>query len=60
MPLTLNILLPPGGTAHQPLQASSSLQLSDEQIKASLLSAVEDKMRRRLREIWAQSQVSLL
>ena len=32
--------------------------LSDEQIRASLLSAVEDKMRRRLKEIFSQAQVS--
>lgn len=33
------------------------MSLSDEQIKASITSAVEDKMRRRLKEIFAQAQV---
>jgi len=41
----------------QPLQRASTL--SDEQIRASLLSAVEDKMRRRLRELFTQAQAEL-
>lgn len=38
---------------------NAGVSLSDEQIRLSLLSAVEDKMRRRLREIFAQSQAEL-
>ena len=37
--------------------STGTLPLSEEQIRASLLTAVEDKMRRRLREIFQQSQV---
>ena len=40
------------------VSSQNSTSLSDEQIRASLLSAVEDKMRRRLKEIFAQAQVS--
>ena len=36
-------------------QAQKSPTLSDDQIRQSLLSAVEDKMRRRLKEVVAQS-----
>ena len=39
------------------VNSSVSNTLSDEQIRASLLTAVEDKMRRRLKEIFAQAQV---
>ena len=39
------------------LARQSTLTLSDEQIRASVLSAVEDKMKRRLKEIFAQAQV---
>ena len=38
--------------------ASNSVSLTDEQVRLSLLSAVEDKMKRRLRETFAQAQVS--
>jgi len=40
-------------------QTQNSQALSDEQIRLSLLSAVEDKMRRRLREIISQSQAEM-
>ena len=33
------------------------MSLSNEQIRASLLSATEDKMRRKLKDIFSQSQV---
>ena len=49
----------PGPTSHQPVQAQNSLSLSDEQIRASLLSAVEDKMKRRLRDIFSQAQAEM-
>jgi hypothetical protein len=42
-------------TTHGQLQSAQSI--SEDQIKASLLSAVEDKMRRRLKEIFSQSKV---
>lgn len=43
--------------ASQSAVANSNNTLSEEQIRLSLLSAVEDKMKRRLREILAQAQV---
>ncbi|CAH1798904.1 unnamed protein product [Owenia fusiformis] len=46
-------------TSTSSTQGQSSNQLSDEQIKASVLSAVEDKMRRRLKEIFAQAQAEM-
>lgn len=39
--------------------SSNSMTLSDEQIRASIVSAVEDKMRRRLKEIFAQAQAEI-
>ena len=55
----------PGGGYPPTAAAQASVQplggcaaLSDDQIRQSLLSAVEDKMRRRLKEIVDQSQVS--
>ncbi len=48
-----------GPTSHQSVQAQNSLSLSDEQIRASLLSAVEDKMKRRLRDIFSQAQAEM-
>ena len=39
--------------------AQNSLSLSDEQIRASILSAVEDKMRRRLKDIFAQASAEM-
>ncbi|ELU15363.1 hypothetical protein CAPTEDRAFT_155778 [Capitella teleta] len=51
-----------GGYPSQPANSTtvaSGNSLSDEQIKASLLTAVEDKMRRRLKEIFAQAQAEL-
>ena len=39
--------------------STSANMLSDEQIRASLLSAVEDKMRRRLKDIFGQSQAEM-
>ncbi|GAB6024096.1 hypothetical protein CHUAL_008809 [Chamberlinius hualienensis] len=38
---------------------TNSNTITEEHIKASLLSAVEDKLRRRLREIYAQSQAEI-
>lgn len=46
----------PTSTATQSAVTSGSNALSDEQIRLSLLSAVEDKMKRRLRETLAQAQ----
>jgi len=40
-------------------QASASGTISEDHIRASLLSAVEDKVRRRLSEIFAQSQAEI-
>ena len=39
--------------------AQNSLSLSDEQIRASILSAVEDKMRRRLKDIFSQASAEM-
>ena len=44
----------PGGSTANTTQGSG---VPEEQIRASILSAVEDKMKRRLREIFAQAQV---
>ena len=45
---------------HTPaVSAQSSLSLSEEQIRASILSAVEDKMRRRLKDIFAQAAAEM-
>ena len=45
---------------HTPTAAAqNSLSLSDEQIRASILSAVEDKMRRRLKDIFAQASAEM-
>ncbi len=41
------------------VSAQNSLSLSDEQIRASILSAVEDKMRRRLKDIFAQASAEM-
>lgn len=46
--------------ATQSAVTSGSNALSDEQIRLSLLSAVEDKMKRRLRETLAQAQVCMI
>lgn len=45
------------GAAPTTQPGTGTLSLSDEQIRMSLLTAVEDKMRRRLKEIFAQAQV---
>ena len=37
--------------------AGSNATITDEMLRASLLSAVEDKIRRRLREVFDQAQV---
>ncbi|XP_013413928.1 tumor susceptibility gene 101 protein isoform X2 [Lingula anatina] len=59
----------PGSQGYQPSQPSfatpttaamqQSAAISDEQIRLSLVSAVEDKMRRRLKEIFAQAQAEM-
>ena len=46
---------PVGSTAHKPLQ--SQVSVGDEAIKASLLSAVEEKLRRKLNETYDRYQV---
>lgn len=48
---------PPGGSpSSTPSSLSSQSSLSQEQVKASILSAVEDKVRRRVREEFSQVQ----
>ena len=39
------------------MSAGSNLTIREEDIRASILSAVEDKLRRRLREVFQQAQV---
>lgn len=39
------------------MAAGSNMTIREEDIRASILSAVEDKMRRRLREVFQQAQV---
>jgi len=41
------------------MAAGSNMTIGEEDIRASILSAVEDKMRRRLREVFQQAQVIL-
>ena len=40
--------------------SSGGVQLSEEQIHASLLSAVKDKLRRRAQDVYSQGQVKLI
>ncbi|KAK2152289.1 hypothetical protein LSH36_335g03016 [Paralvinella palmiformis] len=47
------------GAAPTTQPGTGTLSLSDEQIRMSLLTAVEDKMRRRLKEIFAQAQAEI-
>jgi len=47
-------------TTAGPMAAGSNATITDEMYRASLLSAVEDKIRRRLREVFDQAQVTCL
>merc|ERR1719244_2605865 len=50
---------PPSTTNSTPSLSSQS-SLSQEQIRASILSAVEDKVRRKLRDEWSQTQTEVV
>jgi hypothetical protein len=42
------------------MAAGGNMTIREEDIRASILSAVEDKMRRRLREVFQQAQVGII
>jgi len=48
------------GTSAGQMGAGSNATITEEMYRASLLSAVEDKIRRRLREVFDQAQVRRL
>jgi len=50
---------PPTTTPATVQQSTNTNTITEEHIRASLLSAVEDKLRRRLREVYAQAQAEM-